>query len=152
MSSSAARKARIGEVPQAEGFGKNQRRSFSKLAENNPCGLCRHPYPRIGARTPPIASQTEGDIAMFQPLNYYVTKSHCPWDSVPIPRRRGGTGEDIAAFRQYKLSKLFVLHSTWILSLDKINCISVSLVSAKTYQSIKTMPATPANRRCECPF
>ena len=26
------------------------------------------------------------------------------------------------------------------------------LVSAKTYQSIKTMPATPANRRCECPF
>lgn len=27
-----------------------------------------------------------------------------------------------------------------------------SLVSAKTYQSIKTMPATPANRRCECPF
>ncbi len=98
MSSSAARKARIGEVPQAEGFGKNQRRSFSKLAENNPCGLCRHPYPRIGARTPPIASQTEGDIAMFQPLNYYVTKSHCPWDSVPIPRRHGGTGEDIATF------------------------------------------------------
>ena len=26
------------------------------------------------------------------------------------------------------------------------------LVSAKTYQSIKTMPATPANRRCECSF
>ena len=90
--------ARIGEVPQAEGFSKNQRRSFSNLAENNPCGLCRHPYPRIGARTPPIASQTEGDIAMFQPLNYYVTKSHCPWNRAPIPRRRGGTGGDIATF------------------------------------------------------
>jgi len=33
MSSSAARKARIGEVPQAEGFGKNQRRSFDNFAE-----------------------------------------------------------------------------------------------------------------------
>ena len=30
-----------------------------------------------------------------------------------------------AAFRQYKSSKLFVLRSTWILSLDKISCISV---------------------------
>ena len=29
MSSSAARKARIGEVPQAEGFGKNQRCRFT---------------------------------------------------------------------------------------------------------------------------
>jgi len=58
--------ARIGEVPQAEGFGKNQRHCFGKFAENNPCGLCRHPYPRMEARTPPIASQTEGDIAVFQ--------------------------------------------------------------------------------------
>ena len=28
-----------------------------------------HPYPR-GARTPPIASQTEGDIAAFPAFNY----------------------------------------------------------------------------------
>ena len=49
-----------------EGFGKNQRHCFGKFAENNPCGLCRHPYPRMEARTPPIASQTEGDITVFQ--------------------------------------------------------------------------------------
>ena len=35
---------------------------------------------------------------------------------------------------------------------EKIETLKQSLVSAKTYQSIKTMPATPANRRCECPF
>ena len=56
------------------------------------------PLPAHRSADSPIASQTEGDIAMFQPLNYYVTKSHCPWDSVPIPRRHGGTGEDIATF------------------------------------------------------
>jgi len=71
MSPSAARKARIGEVfsKKTEGFCKNQRRRFGKFAENNPCGLCRHPCPR-GARTPPIALQTEGDIAVFQIINY----------------------------------------------------------------------------------
>ena len=60
MSPSAARKARIGEVfsKKTEGFCKNQRRRFGKFAENNPCGLCRHPYPRE-ARTPPIRKQRE---------------------------------------------------------------------------------------------
>ena len=43
-----------------------QRSGLSFFIENNPCGLCRHPYPRMEARTPPIASQTEGDIAVFQ--------------------------------------------------------------------------------------
>jgi len=40
MSSSAARKARIGEVfsKKTEGFGKHQRRCFAKLAEKPLCG------------------------------------------------------------------------------------------------------------------
>ena len=44
MSSSAARKARIGEVPQAEGFGKNRRCRFDKLAEKPLCGCGGNPF------------------------------------------------------------------------------------------------------------
>ena len=54
MSSSAARKARIGEVPQAEGFGKNQRCNMSALpvaqesrfaADGQPLRLASSPLP-----------------------------------------------------------------------------------------------------------
>ena len=51
MSSSAVRKARIGEVPQAEGFGKKQRCSFANLqksryaADGQPLRLAVSPLP-----------------------------------------------------------------------------------------------------------
>ena len=62
MSSSAARKARIGEVPQAEGFCKNQRRNFAKFAGKPLCGCGPTPSARKLATSPisPLAWRHRG--------------------------------------------------------------------------------------------
>ena len=112
-------------VPQAEGFGKNQRRSFSKLAENNPCGLCRHPYPRIGARTPLLLRKQRETLLCFSLLTIMLRSRIVHGIACLYRVGTAAQGKTLLRFRQYKLSKLFVLHSTWILSLDKISCISV---------------------------
>ena len=52
MSSSAVRKARIGEVPQAEGFGKKQRCSFANLQKIRFAADGRTPSARRLATSP----------------------------------------------------------------------------------------------------
>ena len=85
--------ARIGEVfsKKTEGFCKNQRRRFGKFAENNPCGLCRHPYPRE-ARTPPIRKQRE----IFLCFRLLTIRQYITHRTICLYRADAATEGDIA--------------------------------------------------------
>ena len=83
MSSSAARKARIGEVPQAEGFGRiNVAASQTFLFTTSLKAALRlwvNPFGSQASHSPYIAltRDTGGDIAAFPAFNY-DSLLHCP--------------------------------------------------------------------------
>ena len=71
----------------------------------------------MGARTPPIASQTEGDISVFQVINY--KKAILPIEQYAYIVLTRGRGRHCYVVQfplnsTSKLSKVIVLHSTSI--------------------------------------
>ena len=88
--------ARIGEVPQAEGFVRINVATLPNLqksrfaADGQPLRLASSPLPLYRRRR----GDTGEDIAMFQILSY-GERLHQHWIICLYRRRRGDTGEDI---------------------------------------------------------